>query len=48
MERYDLDAVRAFALLTRISSSRNIKMRQVAVELISTRRDTTLSNIRHV
>ncbi|WP_426245389.1 GAF and ANTAR domain-containing protein [Nocardioides sp. LHG3406-4] len=38
MERYDVDAVRAFALLTRISSTQNMKMRQVAVELINTRR----------
>lgn len=38
MERYDIDAVRAFALLTRISSTQNMKLRQVAVELISTRR----------
>lgn len=37
MERYDLDAVKAFAVLTRISSSQNIKMRDVAAELVTTR-----------
>lgn len=37
MERYNIDAVRAFALLTRISSTQNIKMRDVAAELVFTR-----------
>jgi GAF domain-containing protein len=38
MERYDIDAVRAFALLTRISSTQNIKLRDVAAQLVLTRR----------
>ena len=38
MERYDVDATRAFALLTRLSSTQNVKMRQIALELIQTRR----------
>ena len=38
MERYDVDAHRAFALLTRLSSTHNVKLRQIAIELISTRR----------
>ena len=37
MERYNIDAVRAFALLTRVSSTQNIKMRDVAAELVFTR-----------
>lgn len=37
MERYNIDAVRAFALLARLSSTRNVKMRHIAVELIRTR-----------
>ncbi|HYO40394.1 MAG TPA: GAF and ANTAR domain-containing protein [Nocardioidaceae bacterium] len=37
MERYKIDAVRAFALLTRISSVRNTKIRDVAAELVVTR-----------
>lgn len=37
MERYDLDDVRAFALLTRVSSQRNVKLREVAAELVRTR-----------
>lgn len=36
MERYDVDANRAFALLTRLPQ-RNVKMRQIAIELTSTR-----------
>lgn len=47
MERYDVDAVRAFTLLTRISSTQNMKMRQVAVELIRTRRIPTSANDHH-
>ncbi|MBC2934666.1 GAF and ANTAR domain-containing protein [Nocardioides sp. zg-1228] len=38
MERYDVDADRAMALLTRLSSTHNVKLRQVAIELINTRR----------
>lgn len=37
MERYNVDAVRAFALLTRVSSHQNVKMREVAAELVLTR-----------
>ena len=37
MERYNVDANRAFALLTRLSSTHNVKLRQIAIELISTR-----------
>lgn len=38
MERFDLDEVRAFAVLTRISSVQNVKLRDVASELLRTRR----------
>jgi GAF domain-containing protein len=38
MERFDMDAVRAFALLTRLSSSQNVKVRDVAARLVLTRR----------
>ena len=38
MERYDIDGVRAFALLTRISSAQNTKVRDVAAEILRTRR----------
>jgi transcriptional regulator with GAF, ATPase, and Fis domain len=37
MERYDVDAVRAFALLIRLSSDQNTKLRDVAAELVLTR-----------
>lgn len=37
MERYGLDAVRAFAVLKRISQDGNIPMHQVATDLIRTR-----------
>ncbi|MET1133870.1 MAG: GAF and ANTAR domain-containing protein [Aeromicrobium sp.] len=38
MERYDVDAPRAFALLTRLSSTHEVKLREIALELIHTRR----------
>ena len=38
MERFDMDAVGAFALLTRLSSSQNVKVRDVAARLVLTRR----------
>jgi len=38
MERYDLDAERAFAVLVRYSQENNIKLREVARRLIETRR----------
>ena len=34
MERFDLTEDRAFAFLSRLSSHRNVKLRQVAQELI--------------
>lgn len=37
MERYGIDAVRAFALLTRVSSTENVKLRDIAAELVLTR-----------
>lgn len=37
MERFTIDAARAFALLTRISSTHNVKLRDVAAEIIATR-----------
>lgn len=37
MEPYKINAVRAFALLTRLSSTQNIKMRELATELVLTR-----------
>jgi len=37
MERYGLDAVAAFALLTRISSAENLKLRHLAADLVATR-----------
>jgi GAF domain-containing protein len=38
MERYDMDAVRAIALLTRLSTTQNVKLRDIAAELVHTRR----------
>lgn len=37
MERYGIDAVRAFAVLKRTSSVRNVKLHRIASELIQTR-----------
>lgn len=37
MDRYDIDAVRAFAVLKRISQHSNVRLHEVAVELIRTR-----------
>lgn len=37
MERYDLDADRAFDVLRRLSSQENIKLRDLAAELVATR-----------
>jgi GAF domain-containing protein len=37
MDRYDIDAVRAFTVLKRISQQSNVKIHEVAVELIRTR-----------
>lgn len=36
MERYDLDSVASFALLTRLSSTHNIKLRDLAADLVFT------------
>ena len=44
MERYNVDAVRAFALLTQLSSTQNVKMRDIAAELISSRRIPVLGD----
>jgi hypothetical protein len=38
MDRYDIDAVRAFAVLKRISQQSNVRIHEVAVELLRTRR----------
>jgi AmiR/NasT family two-component response regulator len=38
MERFDLDAARAFAVLTRISQTEQQKLQHVAAELVETRR----------
>lgn len=38
MERYDLDEERAFSVLRRISSHENVKLRDVAAQLVATRR----------
>jgi transcriptional regulator with GAF, ATPase, and Fis domain len=37
MERFDINPDQAFALLTRISSTQNVKLRDIAFELVSTR-----------
>lgn len=37
MERYQMDSERAFALLTRVSSESNVKISEVARELVETR-----------
>lgn len=37
MERYELDAVRAFAVLKRLSQHTNIKLHEIAAELVRTR-----------
>ena len=38
MERYDLDADRAFGVLRRVSQNSNRKLRDVAHELVTTRK----------
>ena len=37
MERYKVDSIAAFALLTRLSSTQNVKLRDVAAQLVLTR-----------
>ncbi len=37
MERYDMGSAQAFALLTRLSSTQNVKLRDVAAELLRAR-----------
>ena len=37
MERYSIDSIQAFALLTRLSSTQNVKLREIAAELVLTR-----------
>ena len=39
MERYQMDEKRAFAFLVRVSSTSNIKLRQIAQELVDTAND---------
>lgn len=43
MERFTIDSTQAFALLTRLSSTQNVKLRDLAAELILTRRLPTTS-----
>jgi hypothetical protein len=38
MERFNIDSIQAFALLTRHSQTQNVKLRDVATELVLTRR----------
>lgn len=38
MERFDIDSDRAFTVLTRVSSHSNRKLREIAAEIVSTRR----------
>lgn len=44
MERYDLDAERAFEVLRRISSQTNTKLRDLAVQVVTTRRLPAVSD----
>ena len=37
MERYAIDSVRAFAVLTRLSSTENLKLRELAAEIVAGR-----------
>lgn len=37
MERYNMDSTQAFALLARLSSTENVKLRDIAAELVLTR-----------
>lgn len=34
MERFEIDSVRAFAVLTRLASNQNVKLREVAAEMV--------------
>jgi hypothetical protein len=43
MERYGINADRAFALLVRASQNRNVKLRDLAVELTTTRHITKIT-----
>lgn len=38
MERFNIDSIRAFALLSRLSQTQNVKLRDLAAELVHTRR----------
>ncbi|GAA1724043.1 GAF and ANTAR domain-containing protein [Aeromicrobium alkaliterrae] len=42
MERFDIDADRAFAVLSRVSQQRNIKLRSLAEDLVANRADAEL------
>lgn len=37
MERFDISAQQAFTVLTRVSQDRNIKLRDIAIEIVATR-----------
>lgn len=43
MERFDLDAARAFGVLGRLSSQHNVKLRDVAAEVVANRLHLDLS-----
>ena len=38
MERFNIDSTQAFALLSRVSQTQNVKLRDIAAELVHTRR----------
>lgn len=38
MERFNIDSIQAFALLSRLSQNQNVKLRDIAAELVLTRR----------
>lgn len=39
MERFDLEPHRAFSVLVRLSSQRNVKLRELAAEIVANRRE---------
>lgn len=41
MERFDLSATQAFAVLRRVSQHRNVKLNRVAADLVQTRKIPT-------
>lgn len=38
MERFDINADRAFAAMRRVSNNRNVRLQQVAAEVVETRK----------